>query len=807
MKNITVFAICILALLPANATSTPPRLLSDGSAASVDIDADRLAKAAAVVKRAVQRDELRAAVVLVARRGKIVLHEAYGWRDAESKLPMQKDSLFRMASNSKAVTAAGVLLLVQDGTLKLDDPVHKHIPEFDTDNGRLITIRQMLTHTSGMRIKSLFLSPLMKPSDDNPTAPNLLQEVGRFGSIGAEVPPGTSHSYNNAAYNTLAGIIEKYTGSYKQFLSDRIYEPLGMTDSCNHESDADRERMSTVFRRQDDGKWQVRWKPDDAPDFPFPRGSGGMVSTARDYAVFCQMMLNGGLYDGKRILKSEHVDAAVNPQTDFIPAAANYGLGWKTNADDKTFSHSGSDGTWVWVDPQREIIGMVLTQTQRSTNPRKVFRELVNRACLDFKSTPDAETETAARSKLPREGFYKDLFMSSGVKLTNRTTLHAADSLGLTYEYYSGTNKARQNDLIVGTEDDANGVLLYPDGAPRFRMIYVNGGAATSHGKSITKAGRINLRTFNSNGGAYCGSCAGSFLSGRNVDNTTPRRLGYLHIFPFNTLNTGLKKARLDHHIPSDSPLLTYRSFGDDSVIEDIYHNNGNWLKTSEGDHVASTEVLATYINPDHKTDGGAAIWAYRKNDHTGRVVNIGSHPEGIASGEPLALTEACFLYTLDGVGAPSVKSELQPGQTRHMKASSADGTPEFAAIGDGQYHHFTLKVEPGVTDVQIQVHSESRADLNIYVHPKSPAFRSNSRVKNTSQGASKQLRHNLKPGRWYVSVECATRVDAVEDLDSGFYRYTGRRHLLNGVPYSISTTARKSANPPTESSPPDHSS
>ncbi len=381
--------------------------------------------------------------------------------------------------------------------------------------------------------------------------------------------------------------------------------------------------------------------------------------------------------------------------------------------------------------------------------------------------------------------------MSSGVNLTSRKTLHAANSIGLSYEYYAGKIQARQNDLIVGNVDDQNGVLLYPDGAPRFRMIYVNGGAATNHGKSLTKAGRINLRQFHSNGGAYCGSCAGSFLSGRNVDKTTAPRLGYLHIFPFNTLNTGLKKARVGHAIASDSPLLTYRSFGEDCVVDDIYHNNGNWLSVDIEEVPKGTEVLATYINPDHKTDGGAAIWAYRKDDFSGRVVNIGSHPEGADSGERLALTEACFLYALDGIGEPRIKATLQPGDSRNMNATSSDRRPEFTMIGDGQYHHFQLKVGTEPQQVQIDVETKSDADLNIYLHPETFAFRSNSTISNTSPGARKSIRHTLSPGTWYVSVECETRVDAIEDSDSGFYRYVNRRELLNGIPYSVSVERR----------------
>ena len=163
---------------------------------------------------------------------------------------------------------------------------------------------QLLSHTSGFRIGPIFLQPLVGMSDEHPDAPSLQVEVARFGEIGAKMPPGTSYRYSNAGYNTLGALIEVASEMpLKQYLRERIYEPLGMADSCNHESDADHARMSNVFRRRGrEGGWEIDWKPGDPPDYPFPRASGGMISTARDYAVFCQAFLNGGIHDGDRIL-------------------------------------------------------------------------------------------------------------------------------------------------------------------------------------------------------------------------------------------------------------------------------------------------------------------------------------------------------------------------------------------------------------------------------------------------------------------------------------------------------------------------
>jgi len=406
---------------------------------------------------------------------------------------------------------------------------------------------------------------------------------------------------------------------------------------------------------------------------------------------------------------------------------------------------------------------------------------------LGLVATASLFAQTDSDVNLPPVGFYKDLFMSSGVNLTSRKILPAAESLGLSYEYYAGKDAVIQNRLITGDHHDTNGVLLYPDGAPRFRMIYVNGGGATNHGKSLELSGRQTLRQFFNAGGSYCGSCAGSFLSGRNVDASDNRRLGYLHIFPYNTLNTGLKKEQLDHVIPDDSPLLKYRQFGTENRVEQVYHNNGNWLSLEKGEHLEDTEVLAIYDTPGKRPDQGAAIWAYKVKPQTGRVVNIGSHPEGVKTGDRLALTEACFLYSLDGTGAPNIKGQLVAGETREMLADTTDQTPAFTKIGDGQIHRFSFEVEMSVVKTVIELSAEVDVQLNLYLsHELSEITTNNLAYRVTGQGSDKTMRVRLAPGTWYVAVECASRVHAGRDDSQSYYVYDDPQGLLNGVAYSL---------------------
>lgn len=299
---------------------------------------------------------------------------------------MERSTMFRMASNTKPVVATAIGQLVEEGRLNYTDLVHKHIPEWDNYQAGFITIGHLLSHSSGLRISSLFLQPL----GDNPT---LQSEVSRFGAIGAVVPPGTTYSYNNPGYNTLGALVEIASG---ELLEDRlqatIYEPLGMVDSYNHqvghEMDGKIERMSAVYYEQDNaGEWVPGGTPGGPVSYPFARASGGMVSTALDYAIFCQMFLNGGVYNGFRHLAQETLELMTSPKIHIGGEgedASYYGYGWRLA--DGTYGHGGSDGTNAWIDPQREIIGLVFTQTPRSPSRAWAFdrfREIVNLSIKD----------------------------------------------------------------------------------------------------------------------------------------------------------------------------------------------------------------------------------------------------------------------------------------------------------------------------------------------------------------------------------------------------------------------------------------
>ena len=386
-------AALLAALVPASpGLRAQDVTLSMGKPADAGMSSVILDAGVQLYRDAVAEGDLVGAVLLVAKDGKVVLHEAVGSRNMATDLPMETNTMFRMASNTKATIATSVAILVEEGKLDYDAAVRSYIPSFDNYRAGFIRVRHLLNHTSGFRINTLFLQPYMRPSAEHPDAPNLALEAARFGAVGAEALPGTSYSYSNPGYNTLGALVEITSGqSLESFLDERIYTPLGMDDSYNHELpeklDGKIDRMGAVYYERDtSGQWVPGWEPGDPPQVPFVRASGGMISTAWDYAKFCQMFLNGGVYGGVRILKestvkrmTSHTYLAGGEHDPGRGVRVGYGWGWVVE-EDGAFSHTGSDGTAAWMDPTEKLIVLVLTQTPRGANPRNKFVGLVRSA-------------------------------------------------------------------------------------------------------------------------------------------------------------------------------------------------------------------------------------------------------------------------------------------------------------------------------------------------------------------------------------------------------------------------------------------
>lgn len=399
------------------------------------------------------------------------------------------------------------------------------------------------------------------------------------------------------------------------------------------------------------------------------------------------------------------------------------------------------------------------------------------------------------------QGFYKDVFMDGGIKLTSMTRLPAADLLNLSIENFASQrytstfpptrlDSVRQNSLIIGTEEDLNGILLYPDGAPRFRVIFTNGGKAASHGGSLTETGRERYRNFVKNGGSYVGSCAGAYLSSAgtiNADTVTPRK-NYLGVWPGLTKGTLLNNSSTGLFIEKTSPLLRYYDFGGDHYIADVRHNGGCFAYAEEM-FPANTEILLRYDYPavKGKRDFHREInaWAYKENGETGRVVVTGSHPEAVTEGERLHLMAALLSYGLDGNGAPALKGALENGKKREMYKSTPENDPSHTMIGDRQYHHFMVDIPKNAKNITVEMKGANGYDLFLYMKKDDFAFRGGSDFTDIGTGPEKEFHFDsLEPGKWYLSVECNTTVEAVK-TEWG-YQYTGQTEVLNGVPYFV---------------------
>lgn len=400
-------------------------------------------------------------------------------------------------------------------------------------------------------------------------------------------------------------------------------------------------------------------------------------------------------------------------------------------------------------------------------------------------------------------GYYKDIFMDGGVMLNSYPDLPAAKYMNLSLELFNSSENedlnardtSLQTAVFCGSPLDENGVLLYPDGQPRFRLIYTNGGKATAHGRSLTEAGRNNVRQFVAAGGSYLGTCAGAYIASKGVVRDTgfvdiPE---YYGIWPGYVRGTGLEKSFTSQFVEKKCPLLKYYDFGG-MVIDSVRHNGGCYAWT-EGGFPEGTEIMLRYdgdtLNLERSIHKKVSGWAYKASERTGRVVVIGSHPERMVSGPRLELMSSMIRYAMDGNGTPLLKGRLANGERREMFCTTAENNPAFTRIGDRQYHHFTVDVPKGVDTLAVTLASKTgwtRYDLFLFAARDGFAFNDTAQWYNVDNGVDKVL-YIIKPkaGRYYISVFCDTTVET-EETQYGT-QYKGRTDVLNGVPYAITVT------------------
>jgi len=343
--------------------------LRTGSASEVGMSGQALQRALRHVVGCVERDEFPGAVVLVARHGVVVAHQAFGWADVEDRVPMRLDTIFRLASITKPVTATCVLLLVEEGRLRLDDPVARFLPPFKgqrlkwrRDRTYDVTVRQLLTHTSGL--------PRGGVPWPRPIGLTLERVVGEAAQMELDFEPGTAFQYSNAGYSALGRLVEVVSGrSLEEFMRDRLFGPLGMGDTAFRLPQDRGHRVASAYQYVEGRRERfLRYDPEAAARLTYIASEGGLYSTARDTAAFFQMFLNGGRFSGKRILAPETARLMTEDHTPAL--SVGRGLGWilaRGRGDVKSlstsaFMHGGSSGTFGWGDPERGLLGIFLTQ-------------------------------------------------------------------------------------------------------------------------------------------------------------------------------------------------------------------------------------------------------------------------------------------------------------------------------------------------------------------------------------------------------------------------------------------------------------
>ncbi len=389
------------------------------------------------------------------------------------------------------------------------------------------------------------------------------------------------------------------------------------------------------------------------------------------------------------------------------------------------------------------------------------------------------------RTDVPNDAYYKDVFLDGGLYLTSRHILPACDSFQFSQEYFNGdsspADSLRQQEIFSGDETDHNGILLYPDGEPRFKVFYSCGGNSANHGRSLMAPGRNAVRSFNFGGGSYIGSCAGAFLAAaKRSGSYTPN---YYGIWPGNTTPSGLSKSATGMFVDEGSPLLNYFDFGGDHYIDSVRHNGGCY----NVDMYPGTEVLARYDKPDRSMHGHAAIWAWKRSAYYGRVICCGSHPEEVLAGERMHLMAAMIYYAIDGRGIAKAKAILANGEVYTADKDSRDDDPAHAKIGDGQCHHYVAAIPKGAKNIRLQLHYSGDYDIRLFLKKDSFAFEDVADYKDVRSTTEKSLEfESLGAGTWYIGVYNTSRPD-VSIGAHGLCQYSGQTELLNGIAYTVS--------------------
>jgi CubicO group peptidase (beta-lactamase class C family) len=351
------------------------------------------------IDEAIRAKEIAGAVTLVADADKIYHFAAAGMANIAESKTLKTDSLFWIASMTKPITGTAIMMLEEQGLLKLSDPVAKFLPEFQqlkdaAGQPVTVTIQQCLTHTSG-------LSEL--PAEVENELNSLAQLTPLVAALPVKFPPASKWSYCQSGINTAARIVEVISGQpFPEFLQQRLFTPLGMIDTTFYPNSEQLSRLAQAYKRTAAGELEATdicfmGGKSIASKQRYPRANGGLFSTAADYLRFAQMMMRGGDYGGTRILKPESVSQMTSILTSDLLAGFTPGIGWglgwnvvrepqgvSAMLSPKSYGHGGAYGTQIWIDPAKQRIYLLLVQ--RSNFPNADASEV--RRAFQFAAQP-----------------------------------------------------------------------------------------------------------------------------------------------------------------------------------------------------------------------------------------------------------------------------------------------------------------------------------------------------------------------------------------------------------------------------------
>lgn len=386
----------------AIAQPTKP-ILQEAKPETVGMNSERLQRLDRVMQEYIDKGQHGAIGTMIVRNGKIVHYKAYGYEQLDPKTPLKRDAIFRIASQTKAIVSMGLMTLYEEGKFLLDDPVSKYIPSFknpvvldkfnekDTTYTtvpakREVTIRHLLTHTAGISYASIGTKEANAiyaknniPSGIGTPTYKLADVMARLGKMPLIHQPGEKWTYGLNT-DVVGYLIEVLSGQpLDQFLKTRLFDPLGMNDTYFYLPASKHNRLATLYTEDANKTLQVsKAQGGVSPDYPkttngtYFSGGAGLSSSMHDYAVFLQMLLNGGEYNGKRILSPMTINQILSNQIgDLFVGQDKFGLGFSLNSaksaaripvPEGAFAWGGYFGTTYWADPKEGVIGLVYTQ-------------------------------------------------------------------------------------------------------------------------------------------------------------------------------------------------------------------------------------------------------------------------------------------------------------------------------------------------------------------------------------------------------------------------------------------------------------